>query len=232
MSRASDFTPPGARRGTTVRCMFLDAIRWKKVDTEEVAQRHALIDISMDSVSLEDLYGDTPEQFFVHSGDIVLDGLVHLTEGGRTVYVIEGDLTINGSFAFEGGSDNTALYVTGSLRAHSVLCRSSAELFVGGSLIVRDLLVAMLDDAGHLVVHGDTSARAWLELRGRGAIYLSMAPTARLIGTKTSGENGSPYFESEGEDAAGALVPTLLKDGVAWEAALRDAFIEGRPLLK
>jgi len=189
---------------------------------------------------VEELFGWAPEHFLVHRGDSIVDESVHLgnspNEDEDTLYVIDGDLTINGPLRFENLDVYTTLFVTGKVTARSLLCLQDSCLFIGGSLEVRELLVTDLTDAGHLVVHGTTSAGAWLEAGDRGCVEFAQGPKARRLRVAAG-----RYDEEEAgtEDAADVLAPGLLDGFVAedpdmepliddiWERAQ-----EGQPLLR
>jgi hypothetical protein len=212
--------------------MFFDGdiVTWSKLPIEEGRERYSLIDISDDSVDLEDQFGDEPESFLVHEGDVVLDGSLVLTGGENTLYVIDGNLTVNGPVSFKNGDANTSLYVTGSVTVRSLICRWHSQFFVGNSLVVGDLLVTDLADAGHLVVHGSVSARAWLELAGRGAIYVDVSEATRLLGSNAS----CSYFgERKVESIPDALRPELIDvEQCVDRDQLEQAILEGRPVLR
>ncbi|MFC4065924.1 hypothetical protein [Actinoplanes subglobosus] len=217
--------------------MFFDAKphpAWTIVPLDDVRDRYDLGEISQDSVYLEDLYGEEPEHFFVHHGDVAVDGpLVAEDDSGdeiSTLYVIDGDLTVDGPAVFRNGDSNTALYVTGSVTVRSLVCLNHGQFFVGGSLIVEDLLFTGLDDAGHLVVHGPVTAGAWIEAAGRGAIYFPAPPAARLVG-----DPGNPYFDggTERERFEDAMHPDLVDaDGRPRRRTVVQAVLGGRPVLR
>ena len=60
-----------------------------------------------------------------------------------TVYVIDGDLTVDGPLSFENLDVYTTLFVTGKVTVRSLLCLQDSCLFVGGSLTVRELLLTV-----------------------------------------------------------------------------------------
>lgn len=136
------------------------------------------------------------------------------------------DLTVNGSMRFVNMDVYTPLYVTGSVTAQDLLCLMDCNLIVGGSLTIGGLLMTELTDGGMLVVHGATSAGAWLEAWDRGEVALLQDLEGRRLRLSDSPYDG----QAEAEDAADALSPGLLDDGTEdlsdrlWKAAL-----EGRP---
>ncbi|RZU76812.1 hypothetical protein EV384_5504 [Micromonospora kangleipakensis] len=82
--------------------MFFDGMpdAWEPVPLAQAAQRYDLGEASYDSVHLTDLFGDEPERFHVHAGDLTVDGPLALGNGPGededTVYVVDGDLTVHG----------------------------------------------------------------------------------------------------------------------------------------
>ncbi len=200
----------------------LPGTKWKKVPTEEASETYDIMEATCDSVALEDLFGDEPEHFMIHEGDVVVSGplkLFHLPDDkNQTVFVINGNLTIKGPFSFENSDVYTPLWVTGTLKAEHVLASSDACLIVGKGLTADQLVVCDLTDAGHFVVQGSTAAKAVIDFGDRGMIEFAKKPKARLVG----GEDGEPL-----EDA---VVPAFVDD-YDFEA-LEKAVFAGKPVLK
>lgn len=208
--------------------------RWESVPLSEAAERYDIAEASDDNVEdLEDLFGEEPEHFFVHQGDLVINGPLSIGNDPEsaedTVYVIDGDLTVNGPMRFLNADVYTPLYVTGSVTAHHLLCLSDSNLFIGGSLTVGGLLMTELSDMGMIVVHGTASADAWLETWDRGDVtFIGDLKTRRLR------LPDAHYLESAAsDDAADVLLPEFL-DGDTEAAAqkLWQAAQEERPLLR
>ncbi len=223
--------------------------RWKKVafdsddsDESESSARYDLLEATNDSVDYEDLFGDVPEHVMVHEGSVSADGLVSLRgwdarEGSQqTLYVIEGDLTINGTLVFAQSDICTTLWVKGTLRAQRVALASSAVLIVG-ALIVDDVLLTNLEDAGHLIVHGPCEARVWLDLWFRGSIELDELPKGCYRSDdereKHGGDEG-PFLRGAWgqEPLTSALDPALLEDGTPSYRKLVDALCTGTTVLR
>jgi hypothetical protein len=207
---------------------------WEKVPLEVAAESWDLDEISEGSVHLEDLYGEEPEHFHVHRGDVTVEGsLLAEDDSGeefRTLFVVDGDLTVNGPAVIRNWGSNTALYVTGSVTVRDLVCLSNGQFFVGGSLHVANLLLTDLDDAGHLVVHGPVSAGTWVEAGRRGAIYIGTPPAARLVG-----DADNPYFDAgtATERLTDALLPEFRQDDRNVDAQkIEQAIRENRPILR
>ncbi|MEU1208779.1 hypothetical protein [Nocardia sp. NPDC005825] len=205
--------------------------RWESVPIDEAAERYDIGEASDDRVEdLDEIFGDEPEFFFVHEGDLTIDGPLSIGNdpglAPDTVYVIDGDLTVNGPLRFLNADVNTPLYVTGSVTAQHLMCLMDSNLFIGGTLTVEGLLLTELSDMGMLVVHGAASAGAWLEAWDRGDIAFVEALNARRLRVA-----GGDY--SDPGAAADILAPELL-DGGAEDASdkLWAAALEGRPLLR
>ncbi|MFE2954954.1 hypothetical protein [Nocardia tengchongensis] len=207
---------------------------WESVPLAEAADRYDIgeaIDTRVED--LEELFGDEPECFFVHEGDLTIDGpLVIGNDPGLapdTVYVIDGDLTVNGPMRFVNADVYTPLYVTGSVTAQHVMCLMDSNLFIGGSLTVEGLLMTELSDMGMLVVHGAASATAWLETWDRGEVMFAGDLKARRLRVS----EGDYLEDADADNAADVLLPEFLggdNEDVAqklWAAAL-----EGRPILR
>lgn len=190
--------------------------RWESVPVSEAAEQYDICRASGDQVEeMEDLFGDEPECFFVHRGDLTIDGPLSLGNdpgvAPDTVYVIDGDLTVNGPMRFLNADVYTPLYVTGSVTAGHLMCLMDSILFIGGSLTVEGLVLTKLYDMGMLVVHGAASADAWLEAWDRGDVTFAGDLKAHRL---SASEVDYPE-DLDGDGAAEAL----------WKAAL-----EGLPL--
>jgi hypothetical protein len=160
-------------------------VTWTNAAVAGAKERYNLLEISNYSVNLADLFGEEPEYFQVHHGDVTVDGALLLGDdfspAASTLYIIEGDLRIRGPLSLQNGDSNTSLYVTGSVFVKDLVCLRHSQLFVGRSLAVEELLVTNLNHAGHLVVHGPVSAGTWIEAGGRGEISGTVSPATRLI---------------------------------------------------
>jgi hypothetical protein len=119
------------------------------------------------------LFGEDPERVFVHRGNITVSGNIAIGNGhdedygeDGLVYLIDGDLTVDGPLHFYNEGYYVPLLVTGSVTAENLFCSSECWLFVAGSLAVSNVLVTDLYECGSLRVQGSTTTRAWLNTRG------------------------------------------------------------------
>ncbi|MDF2697430.1 MAG: hypothetical protein K0S65_5813, partial [Labilithrix sp.] len=91
-----------------------------KVSWVEVPVEEAMRDYSVDAISADgfgEVFPEEPAHYFVHKGDVVIDGAVSFGAGDDvdvTLHVIDGNLTVNGPLFFIQGDFYGALYVTGS----------------------------------------------------------------------------------------------------------------------
>ncbi len=98
------------------------------------------------------------QKLFVHEGDVFLQGDYNIGGESGGVYVIRGDLSIEGTFRYCLGDFYQILYVTGNVRAKNLIVDTDAIMFVGGSLQTDEILYTNLTDAGVLYVGGNTTA--------------------------------------------------------------------------
>lgn len=203
--------------------------QWESLPLSEATERYDIAEASDDRVEdLEDLFGEEPEGFFVHQGNLTVDGPLSIGNDPEladdTVYVIDGDLTVNGPMRFVNADVYTPLYVTGSVTAQHLLCLSDSNLLIGGDLTVGGLLMTELSDMGMLVVHGAASAGAWLETWDRGDVaFIGDLKTRRL--RLPEGD----YVETAAADDPAVVLSPQFLDGDTeaaaqqlWEAALED----------
>jgi hypothetical protein len=211
----------------------MPAANWDRVPVGDAKERYSLLDMSDGSVNLEDQFGEEPEYFFVHRGDVTIDGGVLLKDDFApeisTLYVIDGDLKVNGAVSLQNGDSNTSLHVTGSVFVERLVCMWHAQLFVSGSLMIKDLLVTGLSDAGHLVVHGSVAARAWVDVYGRGATYFGAPPGARLVGNPGNGPGAGAVAERVQEAVRADLFDS---HGYPYSEGIAKAAFEGRPVFR
>ncbi|MEV6386925.1 hypothetical protein [Nocardia xishanensis] len=216
--------------------MFFDGMpgNWEPMPLAQAIQRYDIGEASDDSVYLEDLFGDEPEHFYVHTGDIVVDGPLVLGNGPGeeedTVYVVDGNLTVDGPVSFLNMDIYTSLYVTGSLKARDLICLWDSCLFIGGSLHIDQLLATALTDAGHLVVKKAVSAQAWLDDCDRGAIYFDDVHVPRRIGASGNSYLGADHpIESRSDTVRTEFFD---ESGQLDMFRMRTALIQGLPVLR
>ncbi|MCW6003615.1 hypothetical protein K1W54_03330 [Micromonospora sp. CPCC 205371] len=164
------------------------------------------------------LFGDDPERVFVHRGNITVSGATAIGNGHHEgygedglVYLIDGDLAVDGPLHFYNEGYYAALLVTGSVTAESLFCSSECWLFVAGSLTVSNLLVTDLYECGSLRVQGATTTRAWLD-------------TDRDVDVRLSGDRD--HGGHVAADPAAVLLPEFLdeRSGIATDALFAAAF--------
>lgn len=223
----------------------LPASNWDSVPVEEALEQYDMAEASnRTSWDVDDYFGEEPEHFHVHRGDLAIDGALALGNGPDededTVYVIDGDLTVSGPLTFCNADVYTTLYVTGSVVAHDLVCLWDSCLFVGRSLTVRNLLATSLYDPAALVVKGTVSAHTWLEMGGRGCIYFAGEPTIDTcirghLNEYAEGSNADVHLAGYGKvaDVAEAVLPEFLhEDRFCRNLEILTAVREGRPVLR
>jgi hypothetical protein len=208
--------------------MKIPGAKWTAIPAEKAAETYDLMELSGGDVSLDNLFGEVPEQFYLHKGNLRVEKKLNLyggpSEPEPTVYVIDGDLTVDGPLVFENMDVYTTLLVTGSLRAKRMSLTWDACLFVCGSLTVDDLLFTYLTDAGNLVVRKQISAKLWLEAGGRGNIQgKKSGETKRLV-------NGSD--EGKKDAVSPVLLPAFLDDDEVDPEQVKDAILAGKNILR
>lgn len=220
---------------------FAALAAWERVPTAEA--EYDFLTATNDSVAYEDCFGQAPEHLMVHRGNVKIAGPLSLDgwkapeDARQTVYIIDGDLEIDGSLLFDQSDICTTLWVTGNMKLQRAALLSTAMLVVGGSLEVGDVLVTDLEDAGHLIVHGSLSAQTWVDLTFRGCIELG-ASQGRFLSDfyseRTPEEGAEPPLRRSSlpsAPATPAIAPALLDDGRVDYNALRDAISKNTPIL-
>lgn len=229
---------------------FSNVTTWTEVPFAEASERFDFMAATNDSVDYGDIFPDEPEHLMVHEGDVktrgvlVLDGM-KLTGAARdTVYIIDGDLELDGPIVFQQADVATTLWVTGNVRAKRLALTSCGMLIVGKSLEIAELVLTDLEDAGHLIVHGSMTAPTWIDLaQGRGAIELGTQPATRFLSdhygtrapTEIDADDESASISPDGfasEPASPAILPALVEDGRPSTQKIVDAMRSGEPVLR
>jgi hypothetical protein len=237
---------------------FATLAPWAKVPLEE-AEEFDFLAATNDSVGFEDCFGDDPEFVMIHRGSVKVAGMVELDgwkaakDAQQTIYILDGDLEVDGPLVFDQCDIETTLWVTGNLTVKRLACMSTAMLIVGGSLAVGEFLVTDLEDAGHLIVHGSLTAPTWIDLaQGRGCIELAEAPRTRFLSDHYAEEASGGGDEDEDDDeededeegeahrpgsfaceaASPALLPGMIRDECPDQRKILAAIRTNAPILK
>ncbi len=209
---------------------------WTAIPFTEAGERFELADGQSDEppprgfdLALEDIFGEEPEEVFVHEGSVRCAGDVAIGSSGdyAGVYVIDGDLEVEGLLDFKQVDGGAVLLVTGTLRARSVSVAEEAQLWVGGALEVAEYILAGVSDAGGLAVKGPTTARAIIATDG-GTLAFGKKPRARVI-ERSEGTLDEEAFRKR-ELAEAALVSPFNTEELDHEALVR-AVKKGKPIL-
>ena len=108
-----------------------------------------------EDVDFSDMFGDPPETVFVASGNVKLAEIKLDTAQYAGVYIIDGNLVVDGAFEFAHADGAAVLCVIGSVTATSLSISDEAHLWVTEDLTVEDEVTNDLSDAGSLQVLGD-----------------------------------------------------------------------------
>ena len=132
-----------ARLATFVAVPLANAI--EKYDLERFTE----------DTDFNDMFGDPPDMVFVASGTVKLDQIKLDTMQYAGVYIIDGDLVVDGPIEFAHADGAAVLCVNGSVTAKSLSLSDEAHLWVTEDLTVEDEVTNDLSDAGSLQVLGD-----------------------------------------------------------------------------
>jgi hypothetical protein len=180
-------------------------------------------------VAIEDVFGDEPEEIFVHEGNVTHAGDVTIGAVGdyAGVYIIQGDLDVAGMLDFTQVDGGAVLLVTGSLRAKSISVAQEAQLWIGKDLEVADYVLAGVSDAGGLAVKGATTAKAIIVTDSE-MVAFGKKPKARII-ARSSGILDEDQYKKI-EVAEEALAKPFDTEELEHEALVK-AVRKGRTIL-
>lgn len=212
-------------------------IKWKKVGFEKANEAYCFEE-AHDGMAAEESFPEDEPDFMVFEGDVVVDGTAGFgaeDDEDCTLFVIDGNLTVRGTLSVAQGDFEGFLYVTGDIACDDCVVLTDAHLSVGGSLIVKNLLVTDLSDMGTLFVKKGLQAGTWADGSPRATIKLGAKPSARMLCTPgTAPRAGESFtFDPAGAgDPASVLLPAFVSDGAIDGWAIRKALLAGTPTLK
>lgn len=181
-------------------------------------------------VAVEDIFGEDPEVVFVHKGEVHHGGDVIIGAVGEYagLYILHGDLQVDGLLAFTQVDGGAVLYVKGNLRARNLAVAQEAQLWVSGNLEVTDFVLAGVSDAGGLAVKKATTAKA-IVVTDASTVSFGKRPKARVIERhKGILDDDEPFPR---ELATDALLPPFDREDLDY-AALVQAVRKGQAILR
>jgi hypothetical protein len=230
------------RRGLTVGMYpwFADLGTIERVPFAEAAARYRFT--PPEGVYLEDmeeandfLFGGRVEEVFVYRGSVHRTGnlcvgsttrIPYYRGGDCGIYVIDGDLTVDGVLSHTESDQGSLLMVTGDVRVNALVVDDDAHLYIGRSLRVDGVLIANLADGGTLSIAGPTYLRTGVHLRHDSVITFGHPPVHVDDPDRQVTMLEKPHAE--------VIAPEFLDaDGyrAVWDR-LHDALLAGRPVLR
>ncbi len=113
-------------------------------------------------IAVSDAFGEDPEHVFFREGDVKVAGDLAIGATGdyAGVYVIDGNLEVDGLLDFTQIDGAAILLVTGNLKAKNLAVAQEAQLWVAKNVEVAGYVIAGVSDAGGLAVKGLCTAKA------------------------------------------------------------------------
>lgn len=189
------------------------------VDLDEANEAYDFED-ALDGDDLETFFGDAPETIAVHKGDVSVKGPVSLGEDEPGVWVVDGNLTVDGVLTFNALDNHNILLVTGDLVCTNLSVSWEADLLVRGSLKVSGVFLSSNSDGGQTIVHGDDNEVNAIVLTNRSqprfldedfkpTMIDGWSDTARK-GTSSRAKTLVAPFDAENERTHESMVKALL----------------------
>lgn len=199
--------------------------KFKQVDVGEANDAYDF-EAALEGDDLETFFGDEPETIAVLKGDVKVKGPVSLGSEEPGVWVVDGNLSVDGVLTFNASDNHNVLLVTGDLECDGLSVSWEADLLVLGSLKVKGVFLSSNSDGGQTIVHGTENSMAAVILTNHGSprfLDESFKPT--LI-------NGWSDFPRKGVlPRATALAPPFNAETDRPHENLVKALIAGAPIL-
>jgi hypothetical protein len=123
----------------------------------EASKKYRLARFTED-IDVDDMFGEAAELVFVAKGTVKLDRIELATDQYAGIYIVDGDLVVDGPIDFAHADGAAVLCVTGSVKAASLAISDEAHLWVAKDLVLSGPLVNKLSDAGGIQVLGKTKS--------------------------------------------------------------------------
>jgi hypothetical protein len=174
------------------------------------------------NISLSDIFGDDPEEVFVFEGDVSVKGDLAIGAVGdyAGVYVILGNLNIDGVLDFTQVDGGGVLFVTGNLKAKTIGVAQEAQLWVGKDIEATDYILASVSDAGGLAVKGTANAKALIALDSETIAFGKKPKSTMKCIERTEGILDEDEYKSV-KTAEDGLVKPFNSEEVDYEALMK-----------
>lgn len=183
------------------------------------------------NIALSDIFGDDPEEVFVFEGDVSVKGDLAIGAVGdyAGVYVILGNLDVDGVLDFTQCDGGAVLFVTGSVKAKTIGVSEEAQLWVGKNIEATDYILASVSDAGGLAVKGTATARALIALDSETIAFGKKPKSSMKVIERTEGILDEDDYAAV-KTAEDALAKPFNTEEVDYEALIKAAK-KGKKLL-
>ncbi len=131
---------------------------------EELDEELTLAEISGGAWYVEDIFGEEPETFMRTEGDALPGNICLNRPDDYGLWVIDGDLEVEGALCLSVRDTVNAVVITGELRAEGLVLDSDVQLYVLGATNLSGPLISSLSDAGFAHFAGPVSADGRFEL--------------------------------------------------------------------
>lgn len=127
---------------------------FKRQSLEDLSESYDFSE-ALDGDDLETFFGEPPERAHLLKRDVTVTGPIQLGDEGPGIWILDGNLTVDGTLTFSAADDHNLLLITGDLTCTNLSVQDEADLLVLGSLRVSGVFLSSNSDGGNTIVHGN-----------------------------------------------------------------------------
>lgn len=140
-----------------------DLVEFKKISLS-VADKKITFENTESAYEYEDFGWDhEPDYLYYYKGDIHIKGDLIINDPILDYFLIDGNVTIDGTFSLFNMDGVNPIAIMGNLSAKNLIIGNESMLYILGNATIEELLLSSLSDAGEFILHKNVHAKhtAW-----------------------------------------------------------------------